>query len=326
MNWFNSYLSNRSQFIDIKGTLSDRGEVTCGVPQGSILGPLLFLIYVNDMESAVDCDLLLYADDSAILIRGEDIIDIEQKLSKELAKLNVWLIDNKLSLHLGKTESILFASNRKLKQHKFLRISCNGIKVGGKEVVTYLAQKIIQKANASLKFLYRKKMFLNQYCRKTVCMAMIQSRIDYASNFYFHGLPKFLQSRLQVVQNKMITYVLNYSNRTHLVANDFNEVKWMSIENRIKYLAASHVFNCIDEQAPEYLQVFERVNESHHYNTRHSVNALILPKVGSYGMKSFHYIGAKIWNSLPDEIQTTSSKSLFKVRCKKHFMSVISET
>ena len=172
------------------------------------------------MESAVDSDLLLYADDSALLIRGKKIIDIEQKLSEELAKLNVWLIDNKLSLHLGKTESLLFASTRKLKQQKFLRISCNGIEVGGKEVVTYLggqldrdlsgksmAQKIIQKANAILKLLYRKKMLLNQYCSKTVCMAMIQSRIDYASNFYYHGLPKFLQSRLQVVQNKMIRYM-----------------------------------------------------------------------------------------------------------------------
>ena len=76
----------------------------------------------------------------------------------------------------------------------------------------------------------------------------------------------------------MIRYVLNYSNRTHLVANDLNEVKWMSIENRIKYLAASHVFNCIDEQAPEYLQVFERGNDSHHYATRHSVTALIFTK------------------------------------------------
>ena len=338
VKWFNSYLSNRSQFVDIKGTSSDRGEVTCGLHQGSILVPLLFLINVNDMESAVDCDLLLFADDSALLIRGKDIIDIEQKLSEELVKLNVWLIDNKLLLHLGKTEFILFASYRKLKQHKFPRISCNGIKVGGKEVVTYLggeldqdlsgkymAQKIIHKANASLKFLYRKKMFLNQYCRKTVCMAMIQSRIDYASNLYYHGLPKFLQSRLQVVRNIMIRYVLNYSNRTHLVDNDFDEVKWMSIETRIKYLAASHVFNCNDEQAPEYLQVFERVNESHHYNTRHCVNALVLPKVGSYDIKSFHYIGAKIWNTFPDEIQTTFSKSLFKVRCKKHFMSVVSE-
>ena len=138
--------------------------------------------------------------------------------------------------------------------------------MGGKEVVTYLggqldqdlsgksmAQKIIHKANASLEFLYRKKMFLKQYCRKTVCMAMIQSRIDYASNLYYHSLPKCLQTRLQFAQNKSITYVLNYSNRTHLVANDFNEVKWMSIENRIKYLAASHVFNYIDEQAPDYL-------------------------------------------------------------------------
>ena len=86
----------------------------------------------------------------------------------------------------------------------------------------------------------------------------------------------------------MIRYVLNYSNRIHLVAKDFNEVKWMSIDNRMKYLAASHVFNCIDEQAPEYLQVFERVNESHPFNTRHSVNASLLPKVGSYGIKSFH--------------------------------------
>ena len=141
VKWFNSYLSNGSQFIDKKGTLLDRGEVTCGIPKGSILGPLLFLIYVNDMESAVDCDLLLYADDSALLIRGKlffNIIDIKQKLSEELTKLNVLLIDNKVSLHLGETESILFASNRKLKQHKFLRISCNGINVGGKEVVTYL--------------------------------------------------------------------------------------------------------------------------------------------------------------------------------------------
>ena len=104
-----------------------------------------------------------------------------------------------------------------------------------------------------------------------------------------------------------------------MLANDFNGVKWMSIENRIKYLATSQVFNCIAGQAPEYLQVFERVNGSHYYNTSYSVNALILPKVDSYGIKSFHYIGAQFWNSLTDEIQTTYSKSLFDVRCKKTF-------
>ena len=66
--------------------------------------------------------------------------------------------------------------------------------------------------------------------------------------------------------------------------------KWISIENRIKYLAASHVFNCIDEQAPEYLQVFERVNESHHYNTRHNVNALIWGWVIWYTVLPLHTV------------------------------------
>ena len=79
-----------------------------------------------------------------------------------------------------------------------------------------------------------------------------------------HGLLKFLQSRLQVVYNKMIGYVLIYSIRTHLGANDFNEVKGLSCEIRVKYLVASHVFNCNDGQAPEYLLIFERVIESFH--------------------------------------------------------------
>ena len=99
-----------------------------------------------------------------------------------------------------------------------------------------------------------------------------------------------------------MTHILQYMICFKLLKQNTpgNEVKWMSIENRIKYLAASHVFNCIDEQAPEYLQILERVNESHHYNTRHSVNTLILPKVGSYGIKSFHYIGAR---RDPDHVQ-----------------------
>ena len=69
--WFRSYLTNRKQLVDIGGTLSPLQNVTCGVPQGSILGPLLFLVYVNDMCSAVNCKLLLYADDSALIVPGK---------------------------------------------------------------------------------------------------------------------------------------------------------------------------------------------------------------------------------------------------------------
>ena len=77
--WFRSYLTNRKQLVDIGGTLSPFRHVTCGVPQGSILGPLLFLVYVNDMCSAVNCKLLLYADDSALIVPGKYVKEIELK-------------------------------------------------------------------------------------------------------------------------------------------------------------------------------------------------------------------------------------------------------
>ena len=88
--------------------------ITCGVPQGSILGPLLFLCYVNDMPISIKCKLLLYADDSALLVSGSDPKTIADKLSEELESCRKWLMDNKLSLHLGKTEAISFGSKRKL--------------------------------------------------------------------------------------------------------------------------------------------------------------------------------------------------------------------
>ena len=94
-----------------------------------------------------------------------------------------------------------------------------------------MSQKIIQKANASLKFRYRKKMILNQYCMQENCLYGNDSVENRLRQQFI--LPQSTETRLQVIQNKMIRNVSNDSNRTHLVANDFNEVKWMSIENRI---------------------------------------------------------------------------------------------
>ena len=174
IRWFQSYLSDRQQLVDVSGTVSSYSKITCGVPQGSILGPLLFLIYVNDMAGALDQKLLLYADDSAILVSDKDVTNIESLLQKELAVVSEWLIDNKLSLHLGKTESILFGSRPRLKSKSVLNISCKGTAIEGQKSVKYLGatleqslsgermvNAIIQKANARLRLLYRKQRFLN---------------------------------------------------------------------------------------------------------------------------------------------------------------------
>ena len=103
VDWFRSYLSHRNQIVQVNDTVSDPSLVT-GVPQGSILGPLLFLCYINDMELSIshDSKLLLYADDSAILYSHKDPKVISEKLGFELEMCSKWLIDNKLSLHMGK--------------------------------------------------------------------------------------------------------------------------------------------------------------------------------------------------------------------------------
>ena len=143
------------------------------------MGPLLFLIYVNDISGVVNNKLLLYADDSAILVADEHISNIEKLPKKELETVSGdWLINNKLSLHLGKTESILFGSKIKLKSESNLNISCRGIDIKPKERVKYLGatleqclsgesmvKSIIQKANARLKFLYRKQKYLNLHTK-----------------------------------------------------------------------------------------------------------------------------------------------------------------
>ena len=137
--WFESYLSNRSQLVNVGKINSDTANVTCGVSQRSILGPLLFLCYVNDMVTSIDpdCKLLLYADDSTILFSLTDPDQTAIKLGKVLESCSEWLIDNKLSLHLGKTEGILFGSKMKLRKVKDFQIVCNNHKIDTTTSVKY---------------------------------------------------------------------------------------------------------------------------------------------------------------------------------------------
>ena len=105
-DWFKSYLTNRRKAVHTNGITSDFANITCGVPQGSILGPLLYLCYVNDIKTSVTCKLLLlYADDSALTVSGKDPAEIAATLGTELKNCNNWLIDNLLS---GEKQNVSF--------------------------------------------------------------------------------------------------------------------------------------------------------------------------------------------------------------------------
>ena len=101
IKWFKSYLSEMIFLVNIENKLSDFGEISCGIPQGSILGSLLFLIYINNMLQAITSTLLLYADDSCILYQHNYVVQIENQLNRDFENLSDWFVDNKLSIHFG---------------------------------------------------------------------------------------------------------------------------------------------------------------------------------------------------------------------------------
>ena len=167
---------------------SNHGNLSCGVPQGSILGPLIFLLYVNDMARAVDCDLLLYADDSCLIIRDSSIEQIESILNGNFNALCDRFVENKLSIHFGedKTKSILF-SHKKCKNLEKLDIRRGDIKIKQHSKVKYLGclldenlsgesmeTKMLGKINGKLKFLYRKQNYLDRSLRRLLLNALIQ--------------------------------------------------------------------------------------------------------------------------------------------------------
>ena len=107
--WFKSYLSNRSQFTSIDNIQSSLKQLTCGVPQGSILDPILFLIYINDVHHSTSMGLLSFADDTTLHLSGNDFNQLEICLNRELGKLKNWFCCNKLALNVSKTKYSVFS-------------------------------------------------------------------------------------------------------------------------------------------------------------------------------------------------------------------------
>ena len=115
LKWFESYLTDRKQYVFHNGIASSMETITCGVPQGSVLGPLLFLIYVNDLPNISDkLRFFLFADDTNIYYDSDDLLELEKTVNQELRKLSQWLNINRLALNVGKTNFVIFRANKRV--------------------------------------------------------------------------------------------------------------------------------------------------------------------------------------------------------------------
>ena len=184
---------------------------------------------------------------------------------------------------------------------------------------------IIKKANQRLKFLYRHKSCLSLLSRKSLCNALIQCHIDYACTSWYESLSVKLKKKLQVVQNKVIRFILDLSPRSSINAEVFEKLDYLNISNRVKQLRLNHVFNIFHEKCPDYLNNnFSRTCSSR--STRSSKFNFFLPRVEKMESETFYFNGIRDWNSLPDEIKCINNKISFKSAVKKHLLADMKKT
>ena len=233
------------------GTVSSFRNVTCGVPQGSILGPTLFLCYINDMSMALDCHLALNADDSALIASGPDSDVVANFLTEQMTKCSAWLIDNRLSLHVGKTECMLFGSHRRLKGREFV-VECGTAVVKRVTSVKYLGvvldqhlnfrdhvSGVVKKATGKLYFLYRSAASLDSGSRRMLCSSLISSGLEYCTSAWYPSLLEESKKCLATLQRKMVRFVEDMGPREHLVDDKINSLGWLPFPKRVKFLDAS---------------------------------------------------------------------------------------
>ena len=234
LKWFDSYLSDRQQKCVINGELSSARAVTCGVPQGSLIGPLLFLIYINDLPNCLSKALpRMYADDTSISIAASSLPELESALNIELANLHEWLNVNKLSLNIAKTELMLIASRQRLATtigHS-LTVQIKGHEIDRvphtKSLGVYIDQNLswskhvnetAKIISSGIRALKRLRPFI---CKETAILlyrALIEPYFDYCCPVW-DGLNNELADKLQKLQNRAIRVIKKsdyYSSTTAL--------------------------------------------------------------------------------------------------------------
>ena len=172
IGWFKSYLSNRIFRANLGNCYSDPSIITFGVLQGSILGPLLFLVYVNHMSQALKSNMFLYADYSCLIFQGKDVLETEKQLNGDFTNVCEWSVNNRLSIPFSedKTKSILFASKRKIKKVPKLKITYKNIQIKQHSKVTYLGcilDETMSGESMALKVINKVTRDLNFYIEKT---------------------------------------------------------------------------------------------------------------------------------------------------------------
>ena len=336
LNWFISYISDREQYVSYNSALSERLKITSGVPQGSILGPLLFLIYVNDIGQALQKSYnILFADDTTLLLRNTNFKTLIQETNTEINGLYKWFCLNKLSLNINKTNYILFHNYNKtipldrapvvinnsnieeVSHVKFLGIFFDK-HLNWKTHLTHKCSQIIK----VVAILARLKNTLPTAILKNIYTSLILPHLNYGVTAWGNAKNREME-RLIILQKKAVRHILNKPYNSHTG----------SIFKKLNILTVNDIFLCnccklyqksVKSILRPYLQSQLQTNrETHDYETRQQSDIHCTNIKTSLEEQCLNFKVSTAWNMLPESIKllVNISPQMFSHRLKRNFVS-----
>lgn len=336
LKWFTSYLADRSFAVKVGECMSTSAPLKCGVPQGSILAPLLFSLYLLPLGAIFrkhGVSFHLYADDTQIYLplKKENGLDISPLLNC-LADIKDWMALNFLKFNENKTEIMLFGSDGKqgttnsilgpLAEYSKPEVKNLGVLVDPELKFVKQINSVVKSCFFNLRLVAKMKPFLSFRDLEIVIHALVFSRLDYCNSLYI-GVSQKELSRLQMVQNSAARLLTGTRKQVHITPILFS-LKWLPVKFRIEYKLLLFVFKSLNGLAPKYLETI--VNRYSSVRPLRSSDQLLLvvprSKLKLRGDRAFSVAGPRLWNSLPLSIRSAQTISSFKSLLKAYLFNM----
>lgn len=332
--WFASYLHERSQVVVCNNALSDSANISIGVPQGSVLGPILFILFSNDLPNNVhsgSCNM--FADDTILYVNGNSMTEIEHKLQTCVNEAFKWFNSNKLLLNATKSNSMIITpfarkqeqlTNSITIEHNVIENIDNalylGLLIDDKLTWSNQINRICKSLGMKIANLKRAKKFGNKEILKYIYQYTIQPVIDYGITIWSDTTSTNIQ-KIQRLQNYCARIITNKFDFKKTRGLDLvRELKWMNIKQRIDYFLCLTMFKCLHDKAPNYMQneVCFISNIHNRCREKRSYDIYLPPYTSNIKEKSVYVRGAKSWNKLPYEIKKIRNIDTFKREYKRY--------
>ena len=332
LQFMSSFLCDRNQLVSITDSKSTLLPMKYGVPQGSVLGPLLFSIYINDLPLILSALCQLFADDTTLHTSHSKLEKISFTLQKNVNELINWAELNHMCLHPQKTKCMIITTRQKrqnfssglpplyingklieeVESHKLLGVIIDN-NLSWSNHVTMICNNVSKKIYQLSKI----KHFLNLHSRKIFFHAYVESYINYASTIWDSASENIMKPLLSL-HRRALRLVLNKPFK--LTASDYTAVDTLPLKFKLKYNKAVFMFKILSGCAPSILTNNFIVNDHRH---THKL-ILPLPRVDIF-KSSLSYSGGFLWNSISTTLNVHTSLNVFKHTYHKHLMSELSK-